>query len=108
MHSDEKDLWVKSMKREINTLKNNNTWKLVPRPKNRKIIKTKWVHKIKKNDDKSLEYKSRFVAKGFEQIYGIDYNETFAAVIKQMSFKIIFALCIMYDWYIEKEQAQCV
>lgn len=102
MHSNEKDLWVKSMKREINTLKNNNTWKLVPKPKNRKPIKTKWVYKIKKNDDKSLEYKSRFVAKGFEQIYGIDYNETFAAVIKQMSFKVIFALCVMYDWYLHK------
>jgi hypothetical protein len=70
---------------------------LVPKPQNRKPIKTKWVYKIKKNDDKSLDYKSRFVAKGFEQIYGIDYDEMFAAVIKQMSFKAIFALCAMHN-----------
>jgi hypothetical protein len=42
----------------------------------------KWVYKIKKNDDKSLTYKARLVARGFKQVYSLKYNEKFAAVIK--------------------------
>jgi Reverse transcriptase (RNA-dependent DNA polymerase) len=98
----EKEIWLKSMTRELETLSKNDTWTLVDLPIGKKAISTKWVYKIKKNDDKSIQYKSRFVARGFEQIYGLNYEETFAAVIKPMSYKTIIALAAIFSWYIYK------
>ena len=90
------------MKTELQTLKENNTWMLKDLPENIRPISTKWVYKIKKNDDKSLTYKARLVARGFEQIYGLEYNEKFAAVIKQQVFKIIFTIAIIKGYIIWK------
>ena len=53
------------MKLELDTLNNNNTWELVPRP-NTKVLKSRWVYKIKEEDTINPIFKSRFVAKGFE------------------------------------------
>jgi hypothetical protein len=100
--SQERDLWLKAMDKEISTLKANNTWTLMDLPPNTKPISTRWVYKIKKNDDKTLSYKARLVARGFEQIYGLNYYETFAAVIKQQAFKLIFAIATLNAWPIHK------
>ena len=90
------------MDKEIQTLKDNKTWKLKKVPDNIRPISTRWVYKYKKNDDKRLTYKARLVARGFEQIYDLEYNEKFAAVIKQQAFKIIFAIAIINDYLIWK------
>jgi hypothetical protein len=80
-----KDYWLKSMQKELNTLKANNTWQIVPYKDNIiKPLKTRWVYKIKDYND-YIEFKSRFVAKGFEQILGLNYIDSFASVIKQMA-----------------------
>ena len=101
-----KDQWLESMKIEYNSLNKNKTWDLVPLPKGAKALKTRWVYKIKNpnnsQDISDITFKSRFVAKGFEQLYGLDYLETFAAVIKQMAWKLIFALAILNNWLIYK------
>ena len=86
------------MDTEISTLKANNTWTLKEIPPNTKPISTRWVYKIKKNDDKTLSYKARLVARGFEQLYGLNYYETFAAVIRQQAFKLIFAISTLNRW----------
>ena len=86
-----KDQWLESMKTELDLLTKNKTWELVPLPEGAKPLKTRWVYKIKNpNNSQDLTssdvvFKSRFVAKGFEQLYSLDYLETFAAVIKQMA-----------------------
>ena len=49
-----------------------------------------------------VTFKSRFVAKGFEQLHGLDYIETFASVIKQMAWKLVFALAVLKNWLIYK------
>ena len=49
-----------------------------------------------------MKYKARWVVKGFEQRFGIDYNQTYAAVIKPMSYKVLFALAAFYDLHIEQ------
>ena len=72
------------MKLELDTLNNNNTWDLVPRLKNVKVLKSRWVYKIKDIDTLSPIFKSRFVVKGFEQLYGLNYIETYTSVIKQI------------------------
>lgn len=65
------------MKNEINTLKENNTWKIIEIPKETKTIGCKWVYKTKLKADGILDkYKARLVAKGYNQVEGINYNET--------------------------------
>jgi hypothetical protein len=84
--------WQKAMEAEINSLNENNTWILVPKPKDRKIISSKWAYKTKYNIDGTIErYKARLVAKGFTQCKDIDYHETFAPVLRRASFRILLA-----------------
>ena len=66
INSPYKDNWVKSIILELDTLRNNNTWELVPRPTNNKVLKSRWVYKIKDELSNNPIFKSRFVAKGFE------------------------------------------
>ena len=51
--------WHNAMKSEMSSLEKNETWELVPRPMNKNINRSKWVHKIKRNSDGSINrYKS--------------------------------------------------
>ena len=84
INSPQKELWIKAINIELNTLKNNNIWELVKKSANIKSIKTRWVYKIKYNNSQAI-FKARFVAKGFEQIYNLDYIETFVSVVKQLA-----------------------
>jgi hypothetical protein len=69
------------MQEEINSTERNRTWKLVETPKGVKPISLKWVYKIKRNADGSInKYKARLVAKGYVQKQGIDFDEVFALV----------------------------
>ena len=82
-HSKESLKWLSSMQDEIDQLENNKTWILVNRPKNRKVLKNLWIYKTKRdNNDIIIKHKSRLCLKGYLQIFGVDYTETFAPVIK--------------------------
>ncbi|KAG8480148.1 hypothetical protein CXB51_024926 [Gossypium anomalum] len=60
--------WRQAMSDEIAMIEKNQTWELVPRPDNRKIIGVKWVYRAKQNADGSLnKLKARLVVKGFSQ-----------------------------------------
>ena len=81
------------MQVEYQALSDANTWTLVERPKDKTVIPARWVYKIKTKANGSLEkYKARFVAKGFKQIEGIDYSETFAPTSKPETFRLILSL----------------
>ena len=95
--------WDTSMIDELDSLKENETWTLVPRPSHRRVLGGKWVYKLKRGPGGEIQrYKSRWVVRGFEQRYGIDFNETFAAVVKPMTYKALFAIAARNDWEIEQ------
>lgn len=81
------------MKEEYDFLVTNNTWELVEKPLNQKVIDCKWVFKIKSNPGDSIErFKARLVARGFNQEYGIDFDETFSPVVRYDSIRTILAI----------------
>ncbi|GMF55760.1 unnamed protein product [Phytophthora fragariaefolia] len=72
-------------------------------PNNQRAVGTKWVFKIKRNADGSIEkYKARHVAKGFVQKYGIDYTETFSPVVKYVTLRMIIAIAKYFGWPIDQ------
>lgn len=82
-----------AMKTEINSLHQHNVWDLVELPKGRKAIGSKWVFKIKTNDDGSTErLKARLVAQGYTQREGQDYDETFSPVVRSESICSVISL----------------
>jgi len=64
-------------------------------PVGRKLVGSHWVFKVKRNSDGSVErFKARIVAKGYSQVKGLDYDETFAPVTRYDSLRLIIALAL--------------
>ncbi|KAI0990985.1 hypothetical protein K3495_g17202, partial [Podosphaera aphanis] len=90
--------WKEAMEDELRSLQQNKTWEIVNRPENRRVLRGKWVYKLKRGPNGEISrYKARWVVRGFEQEEGLDYNETFASVVKPMSYKSLFAIAAALD-----------
>ncbi|CAM8907396.1 unnamed protein product [Rhodiola kirilowii] len=89
---------------EIESMYNNGTWVLVPKPAGAKVIGSKWVFRIKEgnNLDDPPRFKARFCAKGFKQREGIDYNEIFAPVVKYKTLRLLLAMTTVNDWHLQQ------
>ncbi|KAK2995856.1 hypothetical protein RJ640_015816 [Escallonia rubra] len=84
--------WRDAMAKEISVLEANNTWMLVPLQSKKRAIDSKWVYKVKFHTYDTMErYKSWLVAKGYTQIEGLDFHETFALVAK--------LAMVSHNWY---------
>ena len=98
MGSKDADEWRSACQYELDALAKNKTWELVDLPAGRKAVKSKWVFKLK-NDGR---YRAHLVAKGFTQIPGIDYDETFSPVARFESLRLLLALATLEDWEIHQ------
>jgi hypothetical protein len=82
-----------------NALIRNNTWHLVPPKKGINIIGSKWVFKIKRKANGTIDtYEARLVAKGYKQRYGIDYADTFSPVVKAATIRLILSIAVSRGW----------
>ena len=94
--------WEQAILKELKALEAAKTWTLVKRPPDKNIISSKWVFVIKYGPTgEIIKYKARLVARGFTQIHGVDYTETFAPVAKLSSFRMLLAMAARRDWPIE-------
>ena len=95
----DRELWMKANDSEIQSHKDNETYELGVLPKGWKAVKSKWVFKVKLLADGTIDkYKSRVVACGYSQKYGIDYEETFSPTPRMTEIKIIVALVVHFQW----------
>ena len=89
----EEPKWVDAMVEEYDSIVRNSAWEIVPRPEGKSVVGLRWIYKVKQAADGSVEkYKARFVARGFSQIEGINYEETFAPIARYYSIRYILAL----------------
>jgi hypothetical protein len=122
MNGPHREEWKRATIEEWNAILENDTFevfsncRLKPNPNGRtmdaedytpiqvpfgtKTIGSKWVYRTKRNPDGSTRYKVRLVVKGWQQIQGVDYNETFAPVSKLTTFRLLLAMCSSHKWKI--------
>jgi hypothetical protein len=76
------------MLEEYKSILTNDVWDVVPRPQGKSVVTSKWIYKVKFSTDGSMEKcEARFVARGFSQKEGINYDETFAPVVRLALFE---------------------
>ena len=99
--------WRTAMNAEFDALLKNQTWALVPPPIARNVIGCKWIFRVKRNADGSVErYKARLVAKGFHEFPGIDFQETCSLVIKPTTIRTILSIAVSRGWVLRQFDVQ--
>jgi TfoX/Sxy family transcriptional regulator of competence genes len=94
--------WKQAIQEEYDSLLENGTWEVIDRP-SQNVLSGKWVFRLKRGPDgRVCRWKARWVVRGFEQQEGIDYQETFASVVKPMSYKVLFAIAAAHDLEVEQ------
>jgi hypothetical protein len=90
---DNKDeFWNKAMGEELDQIEKSDTWELVPIPKGKNVIDTKWVYRNKLNEDEKVtRNKARLVCKGYAQVEGIDFEETFSPDARMEEIRLFLA-----------------
>jgi len=85
--------WKEAMAREVRELLGRQTWEPVQIPHGRKATQSRWVFAIKYKSDGTVErFKARFVVKGFSQIPGVDYENSFSSTMRATTFRTLIAL----------------
>ena len=94
-------MWVYAMVEEYISIMTNDVWEIVPRPQDRSVVVSRWVYKIKYTAYDNIEkFKFGFVAKGYDQKEGIEYEETFTLVARYTSIRSFISLATQMGWEI--------
>lgn len=90
----------------MRALRKNQTWEIVELPKGKGLVGCKQVFMVKYYADTLKRYKTRQLAKGYIQTYGVDYQETFAPVAKMNTIHVLLYLVVNYGWLLQQFYAQ--
>ncbi|GJZ48855.1 retrotransposon protein, putative, ty1-copia subclass [Tanacetum coccineum] len=97
------DKWLEAMNTKMQSMKDNQVWVFVDLPPNGRTVGSKWIFKKKTNMDGNVHtFKSRLVAKGYTQTYGVGYGETFSPVVDIKAIRILLTIVAFYDNKIQK------
>jgi hypothetical protein len=98
--------WIEALIDEYKSLVSNTTWHLVSRdqvPRDKKVIPCKWVFKIKVDSDGyPVRFKCRLVAGGHKQVYGEDYDLTYAPVSRVTTLRVMLAVAAYREWKVHQ------
>ena len=93
MSAKDAEPWLNAMKSELNSLKQNETWELVPQEPGMKLVDSRWIFKAKTDKHgKVVRHKARLVARGFSQIPDQDYHETYSPTVRFESVRLLMKL----------------
>jgi hypothetical protein len=91
--SKHKDKWMGGMNEELDQMDSRGVYSYVERPKNKKVLPVKWHFDLKRNEDGDpVRFKARFVVKGYMQVEGLDFQETYAPVCRAETRRVLFAI----------------
>jgi hypothetical protein len=96
-----RQVWRDVMMEEYNSIMKNDVWEVVPRIEGKSVVTSRWLYKIKHVADGNIEkYKALFVARGFSQVEGVDYDETFVPVARYTSIREVISITAEMGWKI--------
>ena len=96
LQSPDSENWEGAMKEEMNSLLENDTFTVTTLPDGRTPVGGRWVYTIKEGAGGDITYKARFVAKGYSQIKGMDFQETFAPTESMVSVRVLCQLAAQH------------
>jgi hypothetical protein len=99
--------WKQAMDDEYHALMKNDTWHLVPANMATNVIDYKWVYKVKRKVDGTIDhYKARLVAKSFKQHNGIDYEDTFSPIVNAATIRLVLSVGVSRNWCLRQLDVQ--
>ena len=94
--------WITAMQKEMESMKDNEVYELRELPKGKKVVGSRWVYTVKDNPNEEPVYKARFVAKGFSQVEGIDYLNTYSPTAKMTTVRMTIQYAVQNEMIIHQ------
>ncbi|KMQ85934.1 gag-pol polyprotein [Lasius niger] len=90
--------WIGAIEEELKAHKENNTWQIIPRDHEKKMIDSRWMFKVIRGaDERALRFKARLCARGFLQEKGLDFTEIFSPVVCYDLLRVLLATVTQED-----------